>query len=182
METLKIDSTDIYLVDGERVGQGKITVSDGYRGAFTTSWGAMGSNLSEFLCGINEYYFADNMLGTVSSQVFDGKRSVTNIRKHIREELSYELPWYIFMSAQKEMRQELKELEYSNNESEFLHACENITDRIHCIDLTYNEEMDFKNIIRSIFDTEPWNFIATKPSTTYLWLCELHRKLKKHLR
>ena len=98
------------------------------------------------------------------------------------EELSYELPWYIFMSAQKEMRQELKELEYSNNESEFLHACENITDRIHCIDLTYNEEMDFKNIIRSIFDTEPWNFIATKPSTTYLWLCELHRKLKKHLR
>ena len=182
METIKIGSTDIYLVDGERIGQGKITVSDGYRGAFTTSWGAMGGKLSEFLCGINEYYFAENLLGTVSSQIFDGKGSVRNIRRHIREEFSYELPWYRFMSGQKEMRQEFKELECCNNETEFLYACENITDRIHCIDLGYVDEMDFKNIVRSIFDTEPWNYIATKPSPTYLWLCDLHRKLKKCLK
>jgi hypothetical protein len=182
METLKIGSTDIYLVDGERVGQGKITVSDGYRGAFTTSWGAMGSKLSEFLCGINEYYFAENMLGAVSSQVFDGKRSVTNIRKYIREELSYDLPWYIFMSAQKEMRQELKKLEECNSETDFVYRCQNFVDELLCDGLNYKDESEFKTIIRDVFDGEPWNYIATKESSTYLWLCDLHKKIKKRLK
>jgi hypothetical protein len=182
IDKVKIDNTDIFLEDGEILGHGKITVSDTWHGAYTYAWGAMGSNLSDFICRINEDYFASNLLGPRSIYVFDPKGSVRNIRKFIREELSYDLPWYKFMSAQKELRSELKGLENCDGEGEFVNSCNHLMDGVFCMDLNYDEEKEFKDILRPVFESEPWNFIAQKPSPTYLWLCKLHGKLVKKLK
>jgi len=182
LKKITIGSTDIFLDDGEKIGQGKLTVSDTWRGAYSAWWGAMGGDLTDFICRINKWYFTDNLLRPRDSQVFDSKGTVRNIRKYIREELSYELPWWKYMSAQKELRSELKELELCESQEEFVQCCNGFMDKIHCIDLEYDDEMEFRSIIRGVFETEPWNFIETKPSAEHVWLCELHGKLVKKLK
>jgi hypothetical protein len=180
METLRIGITDIFLEDYD-YGQGKITISDSVRGAFTYYWGSMGGKICDFIPGTSPCYFADKLLGTTDSQIFDSKGSVKNIRRYIREELSYELPWYTFMDAQKEMRFELKELENCYSDRDFVDACNNFVDNLYT-DLPYKEDEEFKSIIRGVFETEPWNFITTKYSPKYKWICEIHGKLKKILK
>lgn len=172
MKQIKIGQTDIFLEDFEKEGQGKITISDDWRGAYTYFWGAMGSNISEFILRINSDYFADKLCK--NTYVFDGKLTAKNIRKHIREEL----PYWRFMSAQKEMRKEIKKIESITNADEFVNMCPSIPDNIYCTDLSYGEEIKFKNLISDLFKTECWDFIGEKLSPEYKWLYELHGKLK----
>lgn len=177
MKTIKIDKTDIFI-DDHSPGKGKITVSDPFRGAFTSSWGAMGGDLSEFLCSINADYFASNL--TTNTYVFDGKQSAKNIRKHLRTEMYGELPWYKFMQAQMQMRDKINELERCSTGEEFVFMCNNLIGSIY-ID-SFQEEQEFKEIIESVFTSEPWNFIGEKHSPEYLWLIELHKKIKSELK
>lgn len=179
MKILKIDQTDIFLEDYEKLGQGKITISDPWIGAFTYSWGSMGSQISEFIKSINEDYFAGKLCN--ESRVFDGKQSTKAIRKYIREEMKYELPFYKFQELQKEMREKINELEECETENEFVNSCERLPDSIYGLDVGYEEEKEFKKIIDPVFKCEPWNFISNKPSQEYLWLTKIHKKLKKIL-
>lgn len=181
MKRLKIDQTDVFIEDGPVAGQGKITVSDPWMGAYTYAWGAMGSGIEEFLCSINPDYFADKLCR--NDNVFDAKQSVRNIRKYIREELKHELPFYKYPELQKEMRENLKEMEQEcDTEQEFVDACMRFTDGIICAEASYREENEFKDIIDGVFKTEPWNFIATKASKEYIWLKEIHGKIKGELK
>lgn len=175
MRILKIDQTDIFLEDFEKLGQGKITISDPWVGAFTYTWGSMGSDIVEFIKSINCYYFAGKLCN--DSAVFDAKQSVKAIRKYIREEL----PYYEFRELQKEMREKIKELEECETENEFIYSCERLPDSIMAFGCDYYQEKEFKEIIDPIFKCEPWNFISKKPSQEYLWLTKFHKKLKKIL-
>lgn len=178
MEQLKIEGTDIFMDDIEE-GKGKITVSDGYRGAFTYGWGSMGGDLRDFLCRINADYFADKLCSRTYK--FSGKKSVKNVRRYMRGEMSYDLPWYEFMSAQKELRQELKEMEQCSSENEFVDRMCNMHDSLLLFDLSYDEEKEFRKIIESHFSCEPWHFIDEDLTNEYVWLRELHDKLKVKL-
>jgi len=178
MKTLNIEGTDIYMEDIED-GRGKITISDSWRGAYTHFWGAMGSNISKFLCDINADYFADKLC--TNTYKFSGKKSVKNVRKYIREEMSYDLPWYEFMSAQKELRKKLKAMESCSSANEFVDRMSNLHNELYCLDLSYDEEKEFLDIIKSHFACEPWNFIQEEVSNEYVWLCNIHKKLKVKL-
>lgn len=179
MKNLKIKQTDIFIEDFEKEGQGKITISDPWMGAFTYSWGAMGSKIEEFLRTINPDYFAGKLCR--ENYVFDAKTSVKNIRKYIKDELKYDLPYYKFPELQKELRTELKRLEKCSTENEFVDACFALPERLICMGATYREENEFKDIISGIFKTEPWGFIGQKPSQEYVWLKQLHSDLKRML-
>lgn len=175
MDKIKIDQTDIFLENFDKEGQGKITISDSWRGAFTYTWGAMGSKIEEFICRINSGYFADKLCQ--DNYVFDPKATVKNVRKAVSEELNF----WEFMEAQKELRKEIKKLEACSSSNEFVEMITSIPENIFVIGMKYRDEKEFQERIKPIFKTEPWYMIAEKPSPTYNWLCDLHKKLIKEL-
>ena len=174
LKKLTVNDADVFLEDFEN-GKGKITISSYEKGAFTFYWGAMGSDISQFLLDTNGDYFAGKLCNNAYS--FDAKKSASNVRKYIREELNYDLPHYKFMSAQKEMREAIKKLEYVSCNDEFVARMIDLPDNLMCFDLSYQDERDFKSIITDVFKTEPWHFIADKPSREYLWLRDFHKAL-----
>lgn len=180
MINIKIDNTDIILQDFDKEGQGKIIIADTWHGAYTYSWCSMGNNISDFICRINSSYFADKLIPG-SCYVFSGKITAKNIRRFIRTELSYDLPWYKFMSAQKELREKLKEIESMTSENEFVDYCFRLHKDLMCYDLSFKEENEFLGIIESIFSCEPWHFVGQETSNSYKWLCKLHSELVKKL-
>ncbi len=98
MKIIKIGSADIFIDEkGER--QAKVTISDTQFYSSTYYWGSMGSGVYEFLTTINSGYFASKMCRSIYE--FCAKKSVSNVRRYIREEMEYDLPWYEYMSAQK---------------------------------------------------------------------------------
>ena len=171
---IKIDDCDVYLEDFE-LGKGKIIITTGYD-AYSSYWGSMGSNLSDFLCSINEYYFAGNLTNNMFE--FSGKQTLKNIRKHLRE--SYDLPWYVHMETQKELRETLKEIEHYESANSFVSFFPSIINNLICSDMDYNDEKEFKLLLSDMF-CEPWNFIGEKETNEYLFLTKFHGKLKKEL-
>lgn len=180
---LKIDNTDIFLEDlGE--GKGKITISDTYGHNYSTFWGAMGMTLKEFICEINDCYFTNRLLGATSSNVFDAKNTITEVRRHIREELG--LPWYTHKEFQVDMRERLNSLqetcEDSGSENTFVDLFfSGFINRLdfYLIEGNY-EQKRWKSLFESI--DEPWHFIQTKESQQSIWLRKIHAKLKKELK
>jgi len=134
IEVIKIDDTDIILQD-EGDGRGKITISNSWGYNYSHFWGSMGGSLKEFLLRINEGYFIDKLSDFDDRGVFDGKATMTAVRKHIREEMSYELPWYKYMSAQKELREKFKEMERIEDENSFVDAMSSLESSLIVWDL-----------------------------------------------
>jgi len=89
-----------------------------------------------------------------------------------------DLPYWKFMGAQKELRSKIKKLSGCCSADEFVSEVTSLPDRLMCYDLSYDEEQEFKEIIKNTFTCEPWNFIGEKLSPEYLWLHDLHPKLK----
>lgn len=179
MNILKIDSTEIILQNYEK-GQGKIIISDLYHGSYSFYWGSMGDSTIEiFLKRINSDYFAGKLCN--EKNIFSGKNTARNIRKWIREEMSIDLPWYRFMSAQKELREKIKELDYCDNQYQAMYLIENLHDSLDCFDLDYIEEKEFRKIIEDNFTQEVWNLFGTETSSEYKFLKKLHKKLVKML-
>ena len=83
-------------------GQGGITITDPVHGKFETWWGAMGKNTKEFLLVIDEDYFTNRLLGPISSQTYDNKKTFAELRRYIREDIV--LPWYKHKSFQRNLR------------------------------------------------------------------------------
>jgi len=182
---LRINETDIYL-ENKLPGQGKITIS-GYECNYSYAWGAMGGTLQEFLCRINKEYFASNLLGLAKAQIMDIEKTFAAIRKFIPEEL--DLPWYKHMRFQKDMREKLKSFqnECTNQEympsdiffvQNFYSSFVNNLDYYVIKDSWDREHME-KNFKEGF--SEQWNFIVNKPSREYLWLEDMHGKIKKEL-
>jgi hypothetical protein len=178
MNRLNIKTADIFLENYE-VGQGKIIISDLEFGSWSFYWGSMGSKIEEFIQDINADYFAGKLCNT--EDVFCPKTTAKAIRKYIREELTYDLPWHKFMTAQKEMREKIKEIENSSSQEEALHIMSTMHENLMCYDLDRQDEKEFLGIIEGVFSCEPWYFLQTKPSREYNYLRKLHKSLKTKL-
>lgn len=176
MTILKIGTTDIFLDDFDN-GRGKITISDWDKGAFTYYWSSMGCDLLPFIKDINADYFADKLC--VNRTIFDSELTVKNVRRNFRDVFKSELPWYLYPTAQKELREAIKELEYCTSPDEFIHKMNGLVDGLWCSDLSYEDEKEFKGKLGDFFSCEPWLYICTSPSNDYKWLVELHKKIKK---
>lgn len=178
MRKIELGSTDIFL-ENYKTGQGKITISSGDNGAFTFYWGAMGSNIEEFIQNTNSDYFATKL--STHPDEFDSKLSIRNVRKYIREELSFELPWYRYLEGQKALRERLKEIEQGAfNEQHFVNLMESFTDNLFT-ELDISEEKEFFEILRNSIECEPWHFIHKSESSQFKWLKSIHEELKRFL-
>lgn len=176
---IRIDNTDIFLQEFDEKS-GKITISDTGGHNYSHYWGSMGDGLKLFLCRINASYFADKLMGAKSEWEIDVKMTFQTLRKFISKEL--DLPWYKHMKFQKHMREIIKEFqdECEGNDSQeyFVNSFfPSFINRLSFfeIDDRYDREQlekEFKGI------SECWNFIGQKHTREYLWLVELHRKLK----
>lgn len=180
MIRIKIENTDVFLEDFEP-NQGKITISDTHGHNYSTYWGAMGSNICEFIIRINGQYFADKLLGSINSQVFDSKKTFKAVRRFIREEFC--LPWYKHIEFQKQMRETLKDFESRcESENDFVSNWQgHFIDKLdfYLIGDKYDRqsiESDFQSI-----DTV-WDFMETKYSPEYKWLIRFHTKLIKAIK
>src|ERR1700761_5725172 len=110
MTNIKIDTTDIILMDVGS-GRGKIIISDTSR-QFTSSyfWGAMGSSLPDFLLRINSDYFVRN-LTTARHGEFNARKTMSAIRRWLRTDCEFR--WYEHMEFQKDLRYELNSIQRS---------------------------------------------------------------------
>lgn len=179
---LKIDNTDVFLEDFE-INQGKITISDTYGHNYSYYWGAMGGNLSDFICHINSQYFTDKLFGARKSYVIDVKKTCSALRKHISSEI---ILYYKEMEFQKDMRRVLRD---------FQEECEEAGSEEYFVDNFFRRFVDKLNFylvkdeytrkeLESAFGNidECWSFIETKPSNECIWLTKFHGKLKKEIK
>lgn len=181
MRIIKIDETEIFL-DDLGSGRGKITISNTYGYNFSYYWGSMGSSLCEFLCNIDESYFITKLSNKPYS--FNSKLTAKDIRKYIRKELSYDLPWYKYMEFQKSLREWISGIEEIESENEFVDYCYNILNS-YVLDfstLNRHEEKEIRDILKSSFMQEPWHFIQQGDSHEAVFLKKLFKKLQKELK
>lgn len=175
---LKIDGTDVFIEDlGD--GKGKVTISNIYGHNYSHYWGAMGSNILDFIIRINSEYFADKLLGYVSMYSYDDRKTFANLRKHIQNEI---LPWYKHLEFQSDMRQKLNEFQSEcNTENDFVDKFQYF---INGLDYYLISDRFDRESIESEFKSisEPWGFLGDKPSDKYLWLINLHKKIIKKLK
>jgi len=171
MEVIKIDYADIIL-DDKGDGKGKVTVSDTQFYTSSYYWGAMGAPLKEFLKSINSDYFAGKMCSNTYQN--DPKKTIQNIRRYIREEMNYDLPWYKFMDEQKKLREFLRELEG--------YDCNMIVNELFNIKTRFiGEDSEFLDIIEGHLSVEPFHFIGQTVTPDYRYFEKLHKKLKRKL-
>lgn len=181
MEKITIKGTDIIFDDIED-GKGKIIVSN-WRFNFSYYWGAMGKNtdLKKFVTEINEEYFANALAGGFDG-VFNAKLTFRNVRKFIKEEFRYELPWYKHMEFQKQMRKELMSWQRScETEYQFVNDWPSFWR--YTVDYYLIQDWIEQNEIESIFNgiCEHWNFIEKDRSNEYYFCIQLHRDLVRYL-
>jgi hypothetical protein len=132
----------------------------------------MGGSLRDFLKRINASYFAGKLCSQTYKQ--DSKKTVQNIRRYIRRDMAYDLPWYKFMEEQKLLRSFLKNLEQ--------YPVDMIIDRLCNIDLEFiGENEEFVEILKSHLSCEPWHFIGEVVTDEYKYFEQLHGKIKKRL-
>lgn len=175
MNRFQIKTADIILENLEN-GKGKIIISDLNNGSFSFFWDAMGDTIENFLKSINSDYFADKLCN--NRYEFSAKKTAKEIRRYIREEMKYELPWYKFKSAQKELREKIKEIERSENQYEALQLIQSLPYNLMCFDLSFSEEKEFLEIISDMVSTEPWNFLQNDYSKEYKYLENLHTQIR----
>lgn len=181
MEVIRIDETEIFL-DDKGDGKGKITISNTYGYNFSYFWGAMGKPLKDFLLSINEDYFVNKLAN--EPLAFDAKLTAKEVRKYIRVDLSYDLPWYKYMEFQKGLREWIKGIEQVESEHTFVDYCYGIMNdyRINLYELDRWEQEEVRGILENTFKQEPWNFIQKGDSDEAVFLKKLFKKLKKELK
>lgn len=178
MISFRIDYADVILQDFGN-NKGKIIISDddwGYN--FSYYWGSMGKNLIDFLLGLNSDYFCYK-LGPSEKGPINVKKTMSNVRKEIRQEL----PWYECVEFQKDMRLELKLLESEvYDQNDFVESMYDFPKRLdyNLIDNEFRKR-DIVDTIYSIFETEPWNFIVYEEHKQIKYLSNFFPKLKKTL-
>lgn len=178
----RVDHVDVFL-DDIGPGQGKITISS-YDRNYSAWWGAMGKDttLRQFISNINSDYFANNLMGSRDIYTMDVKKTFAALRKHIRTEMC--LPWYKHLDFQKELRESLNDFQSQCLEAgDYANRCfvDNFYNSFvnnlyfHSIEDKYDRkeiEEEFNNI------SEYWYFIVEQPNKEYIWLTEMHKKLK----
>lgn len=179
---IKVGDTDVFLENFEP-GCGKITIS-GYDQNYSMFWGAMGSSLEEFLCGISPDYFAGKLIPSHDERVIDLKATFRNVREHIRDEMG--LPWYVEPVFQKDMRERINDFQQqcSDYGGKYCFVDNFFTSFVASLDFYLIEDRYDRSEIQSAFEgiTEQWYFLEEKPSANYDWLINFLPKLQKVLK
>lgn len=180
ISTLKINTTDIILIDYGNESSGKVIISDNeYDINCSYYWGSMASNLNGFISRINPDYFASKLSNT--KYVFSAKNTAKAIRKYIKENMAYELPWYKWPHHQKTLRAAIKEIESASCQNEALHLIENLHKGYDIEAGSYEEIIEFQSLLETHFNNEAWHFLETETSAEYEFLAKLLPLLKKKL-
>ena len=175
---IRIDNTDVFLEDlGEN--EGKITISNTYGYNYSYYWGSMNGSLSNFICDINDEYFASKLMGAKSNYTINVKATFTNLRKFIREE--FNMPWHREMEFQKDMREKLNKFQ-SNCESHH-YFIDHFYYFVRELDFSLMKDKYDAKQIKEEFEeiSEPWNFVVETENEEYLFLQKLHKKIKQKL-
>jgi len=176
----KIKETEIILQNYE-LGQGKIIISDLYRGSFSYYWGGMRYSLEDFLISISSDYFANNLCN--ERYKFSGKATAKSLRRYFINEMSYAFPWYKHFKAHKQFRDVLKDIERCDNQYEALNQIESLPNEIYDFDnLDYYETQKMQQYLKDHFNNEPWHFLENEYSDEYVFLLKLHKELIKYLK
>lgn len=148
----------------------------------------MGSrNLAQFVASVSDDYFTGCLLGAISSNEIDVSKTFAAVRRFIREEIG--LLWYNHKDFQVGMREKLNQFQQAceeNKNSDGRYFIDNFSNSF-IDDLDYydiKDKYDRENVqkeFRNMLD-EPWHFIVTRKNAKYKWLCDLHKKLKQHIR
>jgi hypothetical protein len=172
MEILIVNEAKVILDDkGEGAGELIIASSWGYN--FSTYWGSMGRPLKEFICSIDCYYFTNRLSGPDDRPVFDGKSTMREVRKRWKDTM----PWYEHQEAQKELREEFKEIERCESQEHFISAMSRLSEKFPKSLYGFDFSMEVE-----CFVEEPWHYIQCRPSDKSLWLQRLHGDLVKTLK
>jgi len=183
MIVFKINNADVIL-DDQGDGKGKIIIADlNYGYNFSYYWGAMGNSLNDFLIRINSDYFADK-LGPYTAGSINTRKTLTLIRKSLKEYFYSEFPWYVEKDFQQHLRDELKAIEKEGfiSDDHFMLIMGRFGD-----DLNYyliNNEYDRKRAKEAIKCAlnEPWYFINHDEHKEITYLKRFHSKLVKKLK
>lgn len=84
MEVLHVNEAKVIL-DDKGNGQGELIIASSWGYNFSTYWGSMGGSMKDFICSINKGYFADRLSGPDDRPEFDGKATMTAVRKAWRD-------------------------------------------------------------------------------------------------
>ena len=181
IEKIEFGYTDIYIEYDENGGKLTISNTDDYN--FSNYWGAIGKQtFKDFLIGLDESYFVPKMSGhTQQRGPIDITNTIRNVRRYIREELKDELPWYKFMTAQKELREAISDLKWSYDDRDFVDKMNCLTDTIYGDGLNRADTQEFLGIVEGLC-TEPWHFLMYKKSREVLFLEDLLPQLQKYLK
>ena len=169
MEILNLNEAKIIL-DDKGNGSGELIIAATWGYNFSTYWGSMGIPMKEFICGINADYFVGRLVGPDDRPIFDGKATMTAVRKAWRETM----PWYNEKESQKEIREDFKRIEQCETQERFVDEMFRLRDKYCKPYYPYDirTEMEF-------FVEEPWHYIQTSPSHKAIWLRRLHADLVK---
>ena len=178
MNRFQIQTADIILENIEN-GKGKIIISDLNNGSWSFFWGAMGESIENFIKSINSSYFADKLCNNKFE--FSAKQTAKEIRRYIREEMSYELPWYKFRESQKELRKQIKKIEKSNSQYEALALIQDLPNSVYSCELSFKENNEFSKILEDMVSCEPCNFLQNDYSHEYKYLENLHAQIRLFL-
>ncbi len=184
MIAFKVNTADVILNDlGD--GQGKIIISDGNWGYnFSYYWGAMGTRtLIDFLTNIGTDYFVGK-LGPNARGEINSKKTLTNIRKGIKEYFSSEYPWYEEKEFQSDLRDRLKQIgrEGFYSPEHFINVIQYLVDNLdyYTIDKKHVRE-NIESIFKGIFE-EPWYYIVYDEHKEVTYLKKFHKQLIKELK
>lgn len=177
MKTLKIDTTDVILMD-LAPNSGKIIISDSSCNyTFSYQWNAMSGNLWEFLSRINEEYFVKN-LSPARHGRFNSKKTMQEVRKWLRNDC--ELMWYQHMEFQKCLREELKSIENSvDSVEEFCSYMGRLPDTLPYWRFDKKWETEKVKEQLSYLSDEPWSFVIEDEPYENIWLAKLFQKLRQ---
>ena len=170
MESIILKNCEVTLQDNGG-GNGKIIISGVYSSSY--HWGSMGMSLKAFLCSIDVGYFIKNMCKELYS--FSSKRSVTSFRQEIKRNI----PFYIEMEAQKEMRRILRNLSDYSCEGQFLQEIQDLPDTLE----SYLEDPHSNSFLYDLKDIlySPYDYVETELSEEAVYFSSVFEELKLRL-
>lgn len=177
MELIEIGNTDVILQDLGK-GRGKIIISDTDRGSFSYYWGSMGTNLKEFIKGLNADYFCGKMCEV---QEFCSERTMHNVRELFEEGIEGNVFIMENPSLLEELNEAISGIDDCYDDRDAVNYMGGLIDGLLCYGIDWEDEQDYKESLEEILYDEPWQHLGHRKSNDYLFLEQLLKDLKEYI-
>lgn len=182
MKEYRVYDYTFLLKDNGDNNSGEVIITHPYY-TYRYYWGAMGSNLEQFLKRIDSSYFNGCVMNS-NKYGINLKATFANIRKSIQDEVF--MGWYNEPAYQKEFRSELRTLQdtlYYEGEisnEQFVDAIYNFRDHYLPTEPLDRFGVFSEDDVKHFFD-EPWYLIVERPTREYEKLKQAFEKFQKIL-